>query len=173
METTKPLASSFNYGLFSILIITVTACAIIYICRSRHRLTYKFCDFFDSKIGSLIITVLGVYWAAQVSLYATELRNQISNLSPDQELTIFILVVALLMLSLLMKEQGQSRRIKIKESKLNDQLTNLPPKRILTFIATENELINHMMQSLRVDYFIIYNSDATNNATLQFKKIAM
>lgn len=165
--------SNYKYKLISFLIMLFTVLAIRFVNSTNRDSVYKACDFFDSKIGSLIITILGVYWAAQVSLYATELRTQISKFSPDKELTTFIFVISLLMISLLMKEQGQSRRIKIKERKLNNQLTNLPPKRILTFIAAENEIINHIIQGLRLDYLILFsgNIDIKSNANaVAFKK---
>lgn len=109
--------------------VAVTAFLIWFVTKSSNRLVYRACDFFDSKSGSLIITVLGVSWAAQVSIYANELKDQITSYSVGFELYLFIFVISLMLIFLLMKEHGQSRRIKIKEDKLKDQLTNLPPKK--------------------------------------------
>ncbi|EGR1599142.1 TPA: hypothetical protein ACMDUI_004623 [Vibrio parahaemolyticus] len=140
--------------------VAVTAFLIWFVTKSSNRLVYRACDFFDSKSGSLIITVLGVSWAAQVSIYANELKDQITSYSVGFELYLFIFVISLMLIFLLMKEHGQSRRIKIKEDKLKDQLTNLPPKKILTFIAEQNEKISHMVQKLRLEYLVLIEGSA-------------
>lgn len=152
------------YNFFAIIASIATFTLIVVLILPRFKNHTRFiCSWADSKVGGLLITLLGVMWAAQVSIYANELRVQISSANIKGDALTFITLIYTVLILVLSKEIGQSERISKKESKLSKQLTHLPPKKILSYISDQKEIISQLVQTCRLYYFISINNISSDN----------
>lgn len=150
------LSSDYNTeALVLSIVVFVFLCVLVF---SKYERVKPVCTWADSKLGGLAITFLGVMWAAQVSMFSQELKNQLFAFSFKIESFLFLVCIYLVSILVLSKEMGQSDRINKKEEKLSKQLTHLPPKKILSYISDEKEIISQLVQTCRMYYFISVNN---------------
>lgn len=164
-----------GYNIQALVLSAAVFCVLCFLIFSKYEKVRSVCIWADSKLGGLTITFLGVMWAAQVSMFSQELKNQIFNFSFEVESFLFLIFIYLVSILVLSKEMGQSDRINKKEEKLSKQLTHLPPKKILSYISDEKEIISQLVQTCRIYYFVSVNNWSAQDASkdeIKLKKLS-
>ncbi|WP_133154881.1 hypothetical protein [Vibrio cyclitrophicus] len=95
----------------------------------------------NSSLGTTILTGLSITWASYVSLYASELRHQLSSFNFSFESFIFVVTISLALFIAILKEIGAQHQAKDTERRIKDEYSALPPQPIINLISTD--IITH------------------------------
>jgi hypothetical protein len=107
------------------------------------------CSMANSGFGTTMLTGLSITWASYVSLYANDLREQLSTFNFHIESLVFTVTIFLAVMIAILKEMGSQRQSKESEKRIKEEYSALPPQTIINMISKDIILHNQNMTQLK------------------------
>lgn len=131
------MESTQNYYPLLIPLLLLASLCLVYKCGNN-----RYFKWLDSSLGAAFIAIFGAISAAQISVFSTQIKNQIVALDLGLEASFALIATYIFGVAVYLKEINQNERVSLKEQGIERQwrlqeqrLTSMPPNSILAALS--------------------------------------